>query len=159
MSDMSAKTSIWRGLNRMPFIKDGEMRNMKNLSSDSYPYLTTRKGRKPYTFPINIPATPGNGYVADVTVLPDNLTEDDQGKIYKLVGEFEAGNFYKYDGEKWSKDESVSVVSEILGSGTGYSTLLSSDCRTRPYERALESKTTEEKKAEQYICIGSDVTI
>ena len=151
MSDMSARTSTWKGLNRMPFIKDGEMRNMKNLSSDGYPYLTTRKGRKPYTFPINIPATPGNGYVADVTVLPDNLTEDDQGKIYKLVGEFEAGSFYKYDGEKWSKDESISVVSEILGSETGYSTLLSSDCRTKPYERPYESKTTEEKKAEKLI--------
>lgn len=151
MSDMSARTSIWRGLNRMPFIKDGEMRNMKNLSSDGYPYLTTRKGRKPYTFPINIPATPGNGYVADVTVLPDNLTEDDQGKIYKLVGEFEAGSFYKYDGEKWVKDESVEVVSEVIESDRDYFTLLNSYCATHLHERAYASKLTEEKKAEQYI--------
>ena len=149
MSDMTAKVSTWLGLNRMPFISDGEMRNMKNLSSDGFPYLTTRKGRKLYKFQINIPATPGNGYVADVTELPTDLTEEDQGKIYKLVGEFEAGSFYKYDGEKWVKDKSVTVTSEVIEVTDG-KTLISKECALKIHSNTNTSKKGMYDDAEKY---------
>lgn len=40
----------FKGLNRKPVIDDGEMRDMKNLSSDEYPCLTQRRARKEYIY-------------------------------------------------------------------------------------------------------------
>ncbi|MBQ3021908.1 MAG: hypothetical protein IJD91_01090 [Clostridia bacterium] len=82
MPDTIKRTQIWKGLNRMPYIADGEMRDMKNLASDSYPFITTRKGRKPYTFTTRIPSPEGEAYTA-VESLPE-ASIDELGNIYKV---------------------------------------------------------------------------
>ncbi len=70
----------------MPFIADGEIRDMKNMSSDAFPYLTTRKGRTPYTFDAFVPSAEGDAY-KDVEALPD-ASEQELGNIYKKEGIF-----------------------------------------------------------------------
>ena len=100
MSDIRARTSVWKGLNRMPYIADGEMRDMKNLCSDAYPYLTTRKGRKPYKFDIYIPSPEGEAY-RDIARLPEPCM-DEMENVYKLTesyaeDEYISGEFYYYD--------------------------------------------------------------
>lgn len=81
MSDTIKRTAIWKGLNRSPFLSDGEMRDMKNLSSDAFPFITTRKGRKPYTFTTRIPSPAGEAY-NEIENLPE-ASIDELGKIYK----------------------------------------------------------------------------
>lgn len=100
MADTKARTAIWKGLNRMPYIADGEMRDMKNLSSDAYPFITTRKGRKPYTFTTYIPSPEGEAY-KDTERLPAPCAEE-AGNIYKITtdaptSEYISGEFYYYD--------------------------------------------------------------
>lgn len=94
-----ARTALWKGLNRMPYIGDGEMRNMKNLSSDAYPYLTTRKGRVPYTFTTTIPSPEGEAYI-EIDKLPAP-SEENVNKVYKLTvaannSEYISGTYYQY---------------------------------------------------------------
>ncbi len=109
MTDRRVRTSIWKGLNRMPYIGEGEMRDMQNLSSDAYPFLTTRKGRKPYTFSIAVPGTPGDGYTADVTKLPVPC-ENELGNVYRIKSaDMMSGCFYKYTDGEWH-EASVAVV-------------------------------------------------
>ena len=67
MADMTARTAVFRGLNRKPYIADGEMRRMKNLSSDAYPYLTCSRRAEEYSFKASVPAEAGDGYEADVS--------------------------------------------------------------------------------------------
>lgn len=124
MADKTERTAIWKGLNRMPYIGDGEMRDMKNLSSDAFPYLSTRKGRQPYTFTHRIPGVPGDGYVADVTKLPEP-SEAEQGNVYKITtdasaAEYVSGSFYYWDGSTWVKDVADSGllgVTEVVADG------------------------------------------
>ncbi len=105
MSDTTMRTPVWRGLNRMPYIEDGQMRSMKNLSSDAYPYLTTRKGREEYKLTTFVPGSPGDGYLEDVIELPKE-SEEYEGKIVKVVlpeNQYIAGEFYYYDGNGWKQ--------------------------------------------------------
>ena len=100
MPDIRARTSVWKGLNRMPYIADGEMRNMKNLCSDAYPYLTTRKGRTPYKFDIFIPSPEGEAY-RDIARLPEPC-DAEMENVYKLTesyaaDEYVSGAFYYYN--------------------------------------------------------------
>lgn len=99
VANRTERTAVWKGLNRMPYIGDGEMRNMKNLSSDAYPYLTTRKGRAPYTFTTTIPSPEGEAYV-EVDRLPAPSKEN-VNKVYKLTvaannSEYISGKYYQY---------------------------------------------------------------
>ena len=100
MPDIRARTSVWKGLNRAPYIADGEMRSMKNLCSDAYPYLTTRKGRTPYKFDIFIPSPEGEAY-RDIEKLPEPCMEEMEN-VYKLTesykeDEYVSGAFYYYN--------------------------------------------------------------
>ena len=79
----TARTATFKGLNRAPYISDGEMRSMKNLSSDAFPFLTTRKGREPYTFTTYIPSPEGEAY-RDIERLPVPSAEE-QGRVYKIT--------------------------------------------------------------------------
>lgn len=106
MADKTSRTAIFKGLNRMPYIADGEMRDMKNLSSDAYPFITTRKGRKPYTFITKIPSPEGEAY-RNIERLPEPTQEED-GNIYKITTdatepEYTSGEFYYYKGDAWIK--------------------------------------------------------
>lgn len=112
-NEIISRTSIWKGLNRAPYIEDGEMRDMKNLSSDAFPYLTTRKGRSEYQIEVFVPGVPGNGYLKDVEGLPA-ATEEDQGKIIKLIKlpeetPLEIGAFYYFEDAQWKKYENAVV--------------------------------------------------
>ena len=103
--DNIARTSIWKGLNRAPFLQDGEMRHMKNLSSDAYPYMTARMARKHYKFDISVKASAGDGYEADVKELPE-ASEENEGKIYFLnpsYSGYEAGAYYRYRNGTWEE--------------------------------------------------------
>jgi hypothetical protein len=90
----------------MPYIGDGEMRNMKNLSSDAYPYLTTRKGRVPYTFTTTIPSPAGEAYIETDKLPPPS--EENANRVYKLTAaannaEYISGQFYQFKNEKWEE--------------------------------------------------------
>ena len=104
MADTIMRTASWKGLNRMPYIANGEMRDMKNLSSDATPFLTTRKGRKPYTIEHSIPSPEGEAYKT-VTSLPE-ASVDEIGNIYYVKGEtsdkkYKSGEFYYYENGEW----------------------------------------------------------
>ncbi len=123
MSDMVARTAIWKGLNRMPYIEDGQMRSMKNLSSDAYPFLTTRKGREEYKLTVYVPGVPGDGYLADVEELPQESV-DYAGEIVKVTGvpseeAYIPGEFYYYDGEKWVQGINNENFIGITDEGSG----------------------------------------
>ena len=123
MADKIERTAVWKGLNRMPYIGDGEMRNMKNLSSDAYPYLTTRKGRVPYTFAIKIPSPEGEAY-RDIERLPEPTQEED-GNIYKITTdatepEYASGEFYYYKGDAWVKGRIVPLEGTTSAAGTDW---------------------------------------
>lgn len=45
LSPLVERTIEFKGLNRKPVIDDGEMRDMHNMSSDKYPFLTPRRPR------------------------------------------------------------------------------------------------------------------
>ena len=44
----------FKGLNRRDYVEEGEMSDMKNLTSDNYPLLTPRKRRGTYTLPEHV---------------------------------------------------------------------------------------------------------
>ena len=121
MPDIRARTSVWKGLNRAPYIADGEMRNMKNLCSDAYPYLTTRKGRKPYKFDIYIPSPEGEAY-KDIARLPEPCM-DERENVYKLTesyaeDEYVSGEFYYYDAARETWVQGIKDTN-FLGNVTG----------------------------------------
>lgn len=108
MSDTIMRTAVWRGLNRMPYIEDGQMRSMKNLSSDAYPYLTTRKGREEYKLTVYVPGVAGDGYLKDAQELPEENLEEYAEKIVCVTenpesGNYEEGEFYHRSGDAWVK--------------------------------------------------------
>jgi hypothetical protein len=103
--DNIARTGTWLGLNRAPYVRDGEFTKMKNLSSDSYPYMATRKARKKHTYSFSVKGVPGDGYEAEVQSLPKADSEN-EGKIYLLNPSFsgyEAGGMYKLKDGAWKK--------------------------------------------------------
>lgn len=133
----TARTAAFKGLNRAPYIADGEMRSMKNLSSDAFPFLTTRKGREPYTFTTYIPSPEGEAY-QDIDRLPTPCMEE-QGKVYKIttdavVPEYTLGGYYYYSGNEWVEGRKDSLfegtVRETLLNGT---TLLSVYCEVTEF--------------------------
>ncbi len=130
MADKKQRTAVFKGLNRMPYIGDGEMRNMRNLSSDAYPYITTRKGRKPYTFTTKIPSPEGEAY-RDTQVLPQP-DENEVGNVYKYIGNgFAPGAYYEFKDGEWKKVE-VGVSGAVLTGNTlinGYSTNVTSSTK------------------------------
>lgn len=105
MADMTARTAVFRGLNRKPYIADGEMRRMKNLSSDAYPYLTCSRRAEEYSFKASVPAEAGDGYEADVSELPE-AAEKLEGAIYRLVpqsAKYKPGEYYYAQGGEWKQ--------------------------------------------------------
>ena len=98
--DRRARTNVFLGLNRKPYIKDGEFRSMKNLSSDNFPYASVRVPYEEYKFNISVPGTLGDGYDAKVAELPDvedaKTGNEWNGKTvyYTTVESYEPGAFY-----------------------------------------------------------------
>ena len=131
----TARTATFKGLNRAPYISDGEMRSMKNLSSDAFPFLTTRKGRKPYTFTTYIPSPEGEAY-QDIDRLPAPCAEE-LGKVYKVTktpetDEYTSGKFYYYDmaNETWTegiKDSTFLGEEDTVLTHEGTQTLVSTN--------------------------------
>ncbi|GEM_PF-6106062 len=105
MADMTARTAVFRGLNRKPYIADGEMRRMKNLCSDAYPYLSSSRAADEYRFKVSVPAKAGDGYEADTAELPDAAAEH-EGAVYRLVpaaAAYTPGEYYYAYGGEWKK--------------------------------------------------------
>lgn len=73
----------FKGYNKKSVIDDGEIREMKNLSSDEHPCLYQRKPRGIYTY-------------IDTTVRPEYLSMMSKDDKLAVIGD--DGNFY-YDGE------------------------------------------------------------
>ena len=110
MADTMKRTAVWKGLNRKPYIADGEMRDMKNLSSDAAPFITTRKGRKPYTFTHRIPSPEGEAYKT-VEALPEASVEE-LGNIYK-VGDVFYECYYESDLYNWRETQHPEVTVDV----------------------------------------------
>ena len=131
MADRSERTYLWKGLNRMPYIADGEMRNMKNLSSDAYPFITTRKGRKPYKFDIYIDSPEGEAY-KDIAMLPEPCI-DEAENVYRLSesyaeDEYVSGEFYYWNGSAWvhgTKDKNFLGDTNVVVTNDTTKTLIS----------------------------------
>lgn len=122
MADKKQRTALWKGLNRMPYIGDGEMRDMRNLSSDAYPFITTRRGRKPYTFITKIPSPEGEAY-RDIAKLPEPCIEE-EGNVYKYLGNgLVSGAFYEYSNGEW-KQVDIPISKTVISLSNGL-TLLS----------------------------------
>lgn len=51
VSPMIDRIVEFKGLNKMPVVEEGELRDMKNMTSDEYPCLYQRKARGQYTLP------------------------------------------------------------------------------------------------------------
>lgn len=118
----TARTATFKGLNRAPYISDGEMRSMKNLSSDAFPFLTTRKGRKPYTFTTYIPSPEGEAY-QDIERLPVPCMEE-LGKVYRYTGiGLVPGAFYEFYEGEWKKTE-ILFSSSVQNYGKGVDDLI-----------------------------------
>ncbi len=133
MADTIMRTASWKGLNRMPYIANGEMRDMKNLSSDAVPFLTTRKGRKPYTIEHTIPSPEGEAYKT-VTSLPE-ASVDEIGNIYYVKDEtndkkYISGEFYYYENGEWvqgiNDKKFFGVTEEVVEYYGGYTFIWSS---------------------------------
>ena len=132
-NDVIARTGVWQGLNRMPYINDGEMRNMKNLCSDAYPFLSTRKGRLEHKITVYVPGVVGDGYFADVPELPE-ASEEYAEKIVKVTCDAEdslyvSGEFYYFEDGKWVKGNNNEFYK-------GTTEEISKDYRTDEFERA-----------------------
>ena len=110
MADTIKRTAVWKGLNRNPYIADGEMRDMKNLSSDAAPFITTRKGRKPYTFTHRILSPEGEAYKT-VETLPE-ASVDELGNIYK-VGDVFYECYYESNLYNWRETEHPEVTIDV----------------------------------------------
>lgn len=110
MADTMKRTAIWKGLNRNPYIADGEMRDMKNLASDSYPYITTRKGRKPHTFTHRIPSPEGEAYKTVDTLPEASATE--LGNVYK-VGDVFYECYYESNLYNWRETQHPEVTIDV----------------------------------------------
>lgn len=82
--DVTVRTQKFFGLNQKPFSEEGEMIDMKNLSSDAFPYIKPRKSRDEYKEYFTVNAKAGEGkYVSDVDVLPDPDSVNN-GDVYRL---------------------------------------------------------------------------
>ncbi len=102
MAETIVRTTAIKGLNRAPYIADGEMRDMKNMCSDSFPFASSRKGRTPYTFTTYIDSPEGEAY-NDIERLPTPCEEENRN-VYKITtdaptNEYISGEFYYYDAE------------------------------------------------------------
>ena len=86
VSQIEERTVEFKGINRKPYVEDGEMHDMLNLSSDIYPLLGQRKPRGIYTLPEHV--------VRPVSIIAK------YGKIAMIaVDDSDAVNFY-FDGTK-----------------------------------------------------------
>lgn len=122
MADTIVRTTAIKGLNRAPYISDGEMRNMKNMCSDSFPFASSRKGREPYTFATYIDSPEGEAY-NDIERLPSPC-EEENGNVYKITTDaptsnYISGEFYYYDAAnaKWVqgiKDDLFKGLTDIV---------------------------------------------
>lgn len=117
--DNIARTGTWLGLNRAPYVRDGEFTKMKNLSSDSYPYMATRKARKKHTYSFSVKGVPGDGYEAEVQTLPA-ATAETEGEVYLLnpsFSGFKAGKLYYKTVNGWKEKpqyEGAYVINDNL---------------------------------------------
>ena len=110
MADTIKRTAVWKGLNRSPYIADGEMRDMKNLSSDAAPFITTRKGRVPYKFTHRIPSPEGEAYKTVETLPEASATE--LGNIYK-VGDVFYECYYESELYNWRETQHPEVTVDV----------------------------------------------
>ena len=102
--DRRARTSTWYGLNRTPFINDGELRNMKNIVGEAFPYLKSRGKKQEFKFSVAVPGVAGDGYIADVTKMPEPSAKN-EGDIYKYTppsNVYTAGAIYRYSSGAWN---------------------------------------------------------
>lgn len=108
MSDVTVRTQKFFGLNQKPFSEEGEMIDMKNLSSDAFPYIKPRKSRDEYKEYFTVNAKAGEGkYVSDVDVLPDPDSVNN-GDVYRLNPEginMVPGGIFKVINGAWVRQE------------------------------------------------------
>lgn len=94
----------FRGINRKDFVDEGEMSDMKNLTSDNYPLLSPRKPRGTYTLPEHV-------------TVPYKIMAR-YGKIAMIaLDENDNVNFY-FDGTKVSEINDLTSASEMVAINT-----------------------------------------
>lgn len=94
----------FKGLNRRDFVDEGEMSDMKNLTSDNYPLLTPRKLRGTYALP-------------DDVVIPLKIMAR-YNKIAMIARDDEDNvNFY-FDGQKVSEVTGLDETSDMVAINT-----------------------------------------
>lgn len=100
LAPMEERIIEFKGLNRRDYVEEGEMSDMKNLTSDNYPLLTPRKLRGTYTLPTGVD-------------LPLHIMTRYEKIALIALDENEHVNFY-YDGTKVNSvtglDESTTMV-------------------------------------------------
>lgn len=104
--DKRERTSTWYGLNRTPFISDGELRDMKNIVGEAFPYLKTRGKEEEFKFAVAVPGIAGDGYVADTEEIEEASAEN-MGDIYHYtpsadINKYLAGGIYRYVNGGWA---------------------------------------------------------
>lgn len=94
----------FRGLNRRDYVEEGEMSDMKNLTSDNYPLLTPRKRRGTYPLPEHV--TVPYKIMARYNKIA-MIAKDDENNI----------NFY-FDGEKVAEVNDLTETTEMVAINT-----------------------------------------
>lgn len=159
--EIMSRTAVWKGLNRMPYIEDGELRSMKNLSSDAYPFLSTRKGREEHKVSVYVPGVPGDGYLMDVTELPD-ASLDYAEEIVKLTNNptestFVAGEYYNNISGEWVQGlDNADYKGAVKSISNEYKTEPFKD-EKYPYDSDNEYRRKHENHIYKYVGENNDV--
>lgn len=121
VSDVNVRTQRFFGLNRQPYIEEGEMVDMKNLCSDAFPCIKPRERREEYKHTSNNTLKESD-YEENVSYLPV-AGKEIENHIYKYTytpDEYVNGAFYKYTGGKWERMTEYLCSYEVVTEHTNY---------------------------------------
>lgn len=107
LAPLTERIIEFRGLNKNPVVEEGELKDMKNMTSDEYPCLYQRKARGQYTMP--------GGIKKPISMICKN---EKLGIIAEKDGIGESVYAFYYDGEEhpevgaWAEDKGIPISEE-----------------------------------------------